>query len=104
MSHAHVSVLLAEAVEALNIQPDGIYVDATFGRGGHSRAILERLGPNGSASPPRFAQLSRSKDESRVTVRQRCRIVCGSEQAAGYAGRPVRFRFAGMPAFGEETK
>ncbi|RTL53110.1 MAG: 16S rRNA (cytosine(1402)-N(4))-methyltransferase RsmH [Rhodocyclaceae bacterium] len=47
MSRAHVSVLLTEAVEALNVQPDGVYVDATFGRGGHSREILARLGPAG---------------------------------------------------------
>jgi len=44
---SHVSVLLKEAVEALAIRPDGIYVDATFGRGGHSREILARLGPLG---------------------------------------------------------
>jgi len=43
----HKPVLLAEAVAALAIQPDGTYVDATFGRGGHSRAILEKLGPSG---------------------------------------------------------
>ena len=43
----HVSVLLAEAVAALAIKPAGIYVDATFGRGGHSRAILAELGPTG---------------------------------------------------------
>jgi len=43
----HVSVLLNESVEGLNVRPDGIYVDATFGGGGHSRAILERLGENG---------------------------------------------------------
>ncbi len=43
----HVSVLLEEAVEALAVRPDGVYVDATFGRGGHSRAILNRLGPTG---------------------------------------------------------
>jgi 16S rRNA (cytosine1402-N4)-methyltransferase len=43
----HVSVLLAEAVAALAIRPAGIYVDATFGRGGHSRAILELLGTQG---------------------------------------------------------
>jgi 16S rRNA (cytosine1402-N4)-methyltransferase len=40
-------VLLAEAVEALAVKPDGVYVDATFGRGGHSRSILARLGPAG---------------------------------------------------------
>ncbi len=43
----HVSVLLSEAIDALNIRPDGCYVDGTFGRGGHSRAVLERLGPKG---------------------------------------------------------
>lgn len=43
----HVSVLLDEAVEALAVRPDGTYVDATFGRGGHSRAILARLGGQG---------------------------------------------------------
>ena len=43
----HRTVLLEEAVEALNIRPDGFYVDATFGRGGHSRAILARLGERG---------------------------------------------------------
>ena len=44
---AHTTVLLHEAVEALAIKPDGIYVDGTFGRGGHSALILERLGDNG---------------------------------------------------------
>ena len=43
----HVTVLLHEAVEALAIKPDGIYVDGTFGRGGHSALILERLGGKG---------------------------------------------------------
>ncbi len=44
---AHETVLLQEAVDALSIREDGSYVDATFGRGGHSRLILERLGPKG---------------------------------------------------------
>jgi 16S rRNA (cytosine1402-N4)-methyltransferase len=43
----HVPVLLEEAVAALAVKPDGIYVDATYGRGGHARAVLERLGPAG---------------------------------------------------------
>ena len=44
---SHVTVMLQEAVDALAIKPDGIYVDGTFGRGGHSRLILSRLGPKG---------------------------------------------------------
>lgn len=43
----HISVLLHEAVRGLAVRPDGCYVDATFGRGGHSRAILAQLGPHG---------------------------------------------------------
>jgi 16S rRNA (cytosine1402-N4)-methyltransferase len=47
MSNSHTTVLLNEAVEALNIYPEGIYIDATFGRGGHSQLILERLSSTG---------------------------------------------------------
>jgi 16S rRNA (cytosine1402-N4)-methyltransferase len=43
----HYSVLLNESIDLLNIKPNGIYVDATFGRGGHSKAILDRLDNNG---------------------------------------------------------
>ena len=43
----HTPVLLAEAIEALNIKDDGVYVDCTFGGGGHSRELLKHLGPNG---------------------------------------------------------
>ncbi|WP_174799724.1 16S rRNA (cytosine(1402)-N(4))-methyltransferase RsmH [Flavobacterium flevense] len=43
----HNPVLLKETVDGLNIKPDGIYVDVTFGGGGHSKEILRRLGPNG---------------------------------------------------------
>jgi len=47
MSEYHTPVLLDESIGALNISPDGIYVDATFGGGGHSGEILRRLGPKG---------------------------------------------------------
>ena len=43
----HIPVLLAPAVDGLDIRPDGIYVDATLGGGGHTREILRRLGPGG---------------------------------------------------------
>ncbi|MCX2838002.1 16S rRNA (cytosine(1402)-N(4))-methyltransferase RsmH [Salinimicrobium sp. MT39] len=43
----HNPVLLKESVDGLNIQPSGVYVDVTFGGGGHSREILKRLGPQG---------------------------------------------------------
>jgi len=44
---AHVPVLLNEALDALDVRADGFYIDGTFGRGGHSAGILERLGANG---------------------------------------------------------
>lgn len=44
----HVPVMLQEAVDGLAIRPDGVYVDCTFGGGGHSREILRRLGPGGT--------------------------------------------------------
>lgn len=47
MTAYHIPVLLQESIEALRLKPEGVYVDATFGGGGHSRAILEQLGPKG---------------------------------------------------------
>ncbi|MCE3268661.1 MAG: mraW [Burkholderiales bacterium] len=44
---AHYPVLLKESIELLNIKADGIYIDGTFGRGGHTKEILKRLGPDG---------------------------------------------------------
>jgi len=43
----HVPVMLTEALEGLRVQPDGVYLDGTFGRGGHAREVLARLGPKG---------------------------------------------------------
>ena len=47
MSNYHIPVLLDRAIEELDIKPDGVYADLTFGGGGHSRRILECLGENG---------------------------------------------------------
>lgn len=55
----HIPVLLPESIEALAIKPDGIYVDCTFGGGGHSRAILDRLDHKG-----RLYGFDRDKDAS----------------------------------------
>lgn len=48
MTYLHQTVMLKEAINGLAIRADGLYVDCTFGAGGHSRAILEQLGQNGS--------------------------------------------------------
>ncbi|MBP6654502.1 MAG: 16S rRNA (cytosine(1402)-N(4))-methyltransferase RsmH [Propionivibrio sp.] len=69
---SHQTVLLREAVEALTIKPAGIYVDGTFGRGGHSRAILERLGPEGRLlafdRDPQAIEVARTINDSRLTI------------------------------------
>ncbi|MFT3849199.1 MAG: 16S rRNA (cytosine(1402)-N(4))-methyltransferase RsmH [Propionivibrio sp.] len=69
---SHQTVLLREAVEALVIKPAGVYVDGTFGRGGHSRAILEQLGPNGRLvafdRDPQAVAVARAMNDSRLTI------------------------------------
>ncbi len=80
----HHTVLLREAVDALAVRPDGHYVDATFGRGGHSRAILHSLGPQGRLTV--F-----DKDPQAIVV----------AQALAEADPRVQVRHSGFSALGE---
>ncbi len=67
----HQPVLPQEAIEALAIRPGGLYVDGTFGRGGHSRLILERLGPSGRLialdRDPQAAEAARGIGDARFS-------------------------------------
>jgi len=113
----HLTVLLEEAVDALAIRADGIYVDGTFGRGGHSRAILARLGPSGrlialdrdpaavgsaaAINDPRFtivhapfSELERALDAHGVGVVQGVLLDLGvSSPQLDEAARGMSFRF-----------
>ena len=75
LSSQHQTVLLREAIDALDIKPAGTYVDGTFGRGGHSRAILERLGPEGRLlaldRDPQAVAMARETRDQRLTVMHR---------------------------------
>lgn len=91
---AHTPVLLAEAVEALRVRPEGVYVDCTFGRGGHARAILARLGPAGrlvvmDRDPEAIAVARRLLGEdARVEILQGDFAALGARLAAlGLTGR-----------------
>ncbi len=68
----HITVLLNEAVEALSVRAEGVYVDGTFGRGGHSRAILARLGPAGRLvafdRDPRAVAAAEAINDPRFTI------------------------------------
>ena len=71
-SFQHISVLLNESIDGLAIKPDGIYIDGTFGRGGHSRKILSVLGDNGrlysiDRDPTAIAE-AKKIDDPRFTI------------------------------------
>jgi 16S rRNA (cytosine1402-N4)-methyltransferase len=71
-AHVHAPVLLDEVVTALNVLPAGVYVDCTFGRGGHTRAILQRLGERGRVlaldRDPDAVEYAAAIDDPRLTV------------------------------------
>lgn len=74
----HNPVLLKETVDGLNIKPNGVYVDVTFGGGGHSKEILSRLGPNGKLfafDQDKDALLNAIDDERFVLINENFRYV-----------------------------
>ncbi len=74
----HNPVLLHKSIEGLNIRPDGIYVDATFGGGGHARAILQQLGTNGrlvAFDQDPEAEANKPNDERLIFVNQNFRYL-----------------------------
>ncbi|MDH4584619.1 16S rRNA (cytosine(1402)-N(4))-methyltransferase RsmH [Pseudomonas sp. BN415] len=93
-SFRHITVLLEEAVEGLALRADGCYLDGTFGRGGHSRLILERLGPDGrllgfDKDPQAIAAgQALAADDGRFVIVQRSFAELGDEvQARALVGK-----------------
>ena len=87
MSVYHTPVLLEESLEALDIQPSGIYVDATFGGGGHSAALLRRLGPRGrliAFDKDTDALANAPKDDRLILVHNNFRFVHNFVKYKGY--------------------
>ena len=85
----HVPVMLNECIDHLNIKPDGIYVDLTMGGGGHTRAILEKLGPKGhlySFDQDPDAQANAPKDERHTFVASNFRFMRGALRLRGVKG------------------
>ncbi|HKJ77497.1 MAG TPA: 16S rRNA (cytosine(1402)-N(4))-methyltransferase RsmH [Gammaproteobacteria bacterium] len=92
--YAHRPVLLEEALTALAVREDGVYVDTTFGRGGHARALLQRLGPEGRLlimdRDPEAVRLGRAlaEEDDRVSMEQGNFTALAQRVAAhGWTGR-----------------
>lgn len=87
---SHQTVLLQEAVDALVTSPDGHYVDGTFGRGGHSRAILKKLGAQGRLTAfdrdPQAVQVAQQWQDARFDIRHATFSALGDLPAASVQG------------------
>jgi 16S rRNA (cytosine1402-N4)-methyltransferase len=82
----HIPVMLEECITALNIKPDGVYVDLTMGGGGHTREILKHLGPKGhlySLDQDPDAEANAPKDERHTFVASNFRFVRGALRLRG---------------------
>ncbi|MBE1069101.1 16S rRNA (cytosine(1402)-N(4))-methyltransferase, partial [Escherichia coli] len=93
-TYRHITVLLEEAVSALAPREDGCYLDGTFGRGGHSRALLEKLGAGGRLlgfdKDPQAIQTGKAlaAEDGRFVIVQRSFAELGDEvRARGLEGR-----------------
>ncbi|WP_294599852.1 16S rRNA (cytosine(1402)-N(4))-methyltransferase RsmH [uncultured Rikenella sp.] len=87
MSAYHEPVLLRESVDRLDVRPDGVYVDVTFGGGGHSREILSRLGRRGHliAFDQDSDALENAPEDKRITlIHNNFRFLHGCVRAAGF--------------------
>lgn len=96
MLHAHETVLKQQAVDALCVKPDGLYVDGTFGRGGHSRLVLNKLSAIGhlfvvDCDPQAIAEANKlAVEDKRVTVCQghfedvKCMLGVNDESIDGF--------------------
>jgi len=94
MIGTHQPVLFTESIDALNIEPNGIYIDGTFGRGGHARAILEALGPSGrlialdkDEDAIKYAQEHFSQDERFTVVHDSFANINGVTHELGVHGQ-----------------
>jgi 16S rRNA (cytosine1402-N4)-methyltransferase len=86
----HTTVLLNEAVEALVTKPDGNYVDATFGRGGHSRLLLQQLDEQGRLTAfdkdPEAVAVANAIADTRFNIRHQGFAALGELEAGSVTG------------------
>jgi 16S rRNA (cytosine1402-N4)-methyltransferase len=87
---AHTTVMLKEAVEALDVQAEATYVDTTFGRGGHAKRILEKLSPRGKLivfdKDPQAIAAAQAMNDPRIEIRHQGFAALSQIQHSSVAG------------------